>query len=187
MQVFRSIQDDDLVRSIAGATTRMVFVAPGVSAAVAKALERCLARRPAPQIMIVPRDEAGFLADDESLDTWNPDGFSAPRLAQVVEQEHLWQDPTTTCRHGLTADEQLKTGVARAMAPHREWTVCDRALTAPPPQSQSDLPAKRRTRPEVNSQYAPQAIDHRLGPIEACSVVSVSSIVSCRMAASRTR
>ena len=137
--------------------------------------------------MIVLRDEAGFLADDESLDTWNPDGFSAPRLAQVVEQEHLWQDPTTTCRHGLTADEQLKTGVARAMAPHPEWTVCDRALTAPPPQSQSDLPAKRRTRPEVNSQYAPQAIDHRLGPIEACSVVSVSSIVSCRMAASRTR
>ncbi len=53
MQVFRSIQDDDLVRSIAGATRRMVFVAPGVSAAVAKALEICLARHPVPQIMIV--------------------------------------------------------------------------------------------------------------------------------------
>ena len=35
MQVFRSIQDDDLVRSIVGATRRLVFVAPGVSAAVA--------------------------------------------------------------------------------------------------------------------------------------------------------
>jgi hypothetical protein len=149
MQVFRSIQDDDLVRGIAGATRRMVFVAPGVSAAVAKALEICLARHPVPQIMIVLRDEAGFLADDESLDTWNPDGFSAPRLAQVVEQERLWRDPTTTCRHGLTADEQLKTGVA----PHPEWTVCDRALTAPPPQSQSDLPAKCQTKPEFNSQW----------------------------------
>ncbi|MEF8710779.1 MAG: hypothetical protein V5B38_18850 [Candidatus Accumulibacter propinquus] len=53
MQVFRSIQDVDLIRSIAGATNRLVFVAPGVSATVAKALEICLARHRGPQIMIV--------------------------------------------------------------------------------------------------------------------------------------
>jgi len=44
------------------------------------------------QIMVVLRDEAGFLADDEPLDTWYPDGFSAPGFAQVFEQEGLWQD-----------------------------------------------------------------------------------------------
>jgi len=53
MQVFRSIQDDDLVRGIGSATRRVVFLAPGVSAVVAKALESCLARHPRPQIMIV--------------------------------------------------------------------------------------------------------------------------------------
>jgi hypothetical protein len=72
------------VRGIAGATRRLVFVAPGVSAAVAKALEGCLARH--------PRDEAGFLADDESLDTLYPEGFSAPRFAQIIEQGLLWRD-----------------------------------------------------------------------------------------------
>ncbi|MEF8766697.1 MAG: hypothetical protein ABTS16_01925 [Candidatus Accumulibacter phosphatis] len=53
MQVFRSIQDDALVRSIAGATRRLVFVAPGVSAAVGKVLENRLAQAPGLQIMIV--------------------------------------------------------------------------------------------------------------------------------------
>ena len=60
MQVFRSIQDDDLSRRIAGATRRLVFVAPGISAAVSKALEGCLARDPRLQIMIV------LDADEES-------------------------------------------------------------------------------------------------------------------------
>lgn len=58
---------------------------------------------------------------------------------------------TTTRRSGLAADHELKTGVARAMAPDPESTVCDRALMAPPPQSQSELPAKRGTTPEFNS------------------------------------
>jgi hypothetical protein len=44
------------------------------------------------EVLIVLRDEAGFLADDESLDTLYPDGFSASRFAQVIEQEVLWQD-----------------------------------------------------------------------------------------------
>jgi hypothetical protein len=60
MRVFRSIRDDDVVRSIAGATRRLVFVAPGVSAAVAKALETCLTARNIPQIVII------LDADEES-------------------------------------------------------------------------------------------------------------------------
>jgi hypothetical protein len=53
LQVFRSVQDDDLVRSITGASARLVFVAPGVSAAVAKALEACINGRAVAQIMVV--------------------------------------------------------------------------------------------------------------------------------------
>ncbi|NMQ28965.1 hypothetical protein E4Q23_15065 [Candidatus Accumulibacter phosphatis] len=49
-----------MVRSIAGATRRLVFVAPGVSAAVAKALETCLTARNIPQIVII------LDADEES-------------------------------------------------------------------------------------------------------------------------
>jgi hypothetical protein len=44
------------------------------------------------EVLIVLRDEAVFLADDDSLDTLYPEGFSAPRFAQVIEQEVLWQD-----------------------------------------------------------------------------------------------
>ena len=39
MAVFSSIQDDDLVRSIAKATTRLVYMAPGVSKATADAIK----------------------------------------------------------------------------------------------------------------------------------------------------
>ena len=39
MSVFSSIQDDDLVRSIAKATTRLVYMAPGVSKAITDAIK----------------------------------------------------------------------------------------------------------------------------------------------------
>jgi len=48
------------------------------------------------EVLIVLRDEAGFLADDGSLDTLYPDGFSASRFAQIIEQEVLWQEMSTT-------------------------------------------------------------------------------------------
>jgi hypothetical protein len=53
MQVFRSVQDKDLVRSIRSAATRVVFVAPGVSDVVTKALVACIEGRKLAQIMIV--------------------------------------------------------------------------------------------------------------------------------------
>lgn len=53
MTVFQSIQDNDLVQRIAHASTRMVFVAPGVSDAVAKALVRCMQSGQLTQVMIV--------------------------------------------------------------------------------------------------------------------------------------
>ncbi len=39
MSVFTSVQDDDLVRSIAKASTRLVYMAPGVSKAIADAIK----------------------------------------------------------------------------------------------------------------------------------------------------
>ena len=38
MPVFQSVRDEDLIRGIQSATTRVVFFAPGVSEVVAKAL-----------------------------------------------------------------------------------------------------------------------------------------------------
>jgi predicted RecB family endonuclease len=48
------------------------------------------------EVLIVLRDEAGFLAEDESFDTLYPDGFSASRFAQVIEQEVLWRERPNT-------------------------------------------------------------------------------------------
>lgn len=53
MQVFRSIQDDDVVASIGRAQKRLVYVSPGVSAVITKALSQCIEGRVAAQLMIV--------------------------------------------------------------------------------------------------------------------------------------
>lgn len=53
MQVFRSIQDDDVVASIGLAKKRLVYVAPGVSAVITKALLRSIEAKATAQIMIV--------------------------------------------------------------------------------------------------------------------------------------
>jgi len=53
MQVFRSIQDDDVVASIGRAKKRLVYVALGVSAVITTALSQCIQARVAAQLMIV--------------------------------------------------------------------------------------------------------------------------------------
>jgi len=53
MSVFTSIQDSDLVRSIAKATTRLVYMAPGVSKAIAGAIKIQLQGKRLTQIAIV--------------------------------------------------------------------------------------------------------------------------------------
>ena len=42
MPIFQSVQDEDLIRGIQTATTRVVFFAPGVSEVVAKELIACM-------------------------------------------------------------------------------------------------------------------------------------------------
>lgn len=53
MQVFRSVQDEDLVLSIQSATSRVVFFAPGVSEVVAKALISCMQGGRVGQVIVV--------------------------------------------------------------------------------------------------------------------------------------
>lgn len=73
MQVFKSIQDDDVVASIGRARRRLVYVAPGVSAVVTKALSKCIDAKAVAQLMIVldADEEACRLGycDAPSLDT----------------------------------------------------------------------------------------------------------------------
>lgn len=53
MPVFQSVQDEDLVSSIESASSRVVFIAPGVSESVAKALISCIQEGVVGQIMMV--------------------------------------------------------------------------------------------------------------------------------------
>jgi hypothetical protein len=53
MQVFRSIQDDDVVASISRAEQRLVYVAPGVSAPVSKALSNLITSKLVERVIIV--------------------------------------------------------------------------------------------------------------------------------------
>jgi len=53
VQVFRSIQNDDVVASIGRAKKRLVNVVPGVSAVTAKALSNTMENSTVDQVMIV--------------------------------------------------------------------------------------------------------------------------------------
>lgn len=102
MQVFRSVQDHDLVRSIAGATNRLVFVAPGVSATVAKALEICLARHRGPQIMIV------LDADEETCRLGYCDAPSLEMLSMAATKRGIPVRQQRGIRLGLLmADDEI--------------------------------------------------------------------------------
>jgi hypothetical protein len=80
MQVFRSVQDEDLVRSIENASTRVVFVAPGVSEAVSDALVACMEDGRAGQVMIV------LDADEESCRLGYCDAPSLEKLSAAAQQ-----------------------------------------------------------------------------------------------------
>ena len=102
MQVFRSIQDDDLVRGIGSATRRVVFLAPGVSAAVGKALESCLARHPVPQIMIV------LDADEETCRLGYCDAPSVEMLSMAATKRGVPVRQQRGIRIGLLmADDEI--------------------------------------------------------------------------------
>lgn len=84
MSVFQSIQDDDLVQRIHHASTRLVFMAPGVSGEVAKALGRCMQSGKVAQVVIV------LDADEEACRLGYCD---APSLATLFADAARWGFP----------------------------------------------------------------------------------------------
>lgn len=80
MQVFRSVQDEDLVRSIESARTRVVFVAPGVSAVVSAALVTCMQDDVIGQLMIV------LDGDEEACRLGYCDAPSLEKLFSIAQQ-----------------------------------------------------------------------------------------------------
>jgi hypothetical protein len=83
MQVFRSIQDEDVVASIGRAQKRLVYVAPGVSADITKALTTCIASKAAAQIMIV------LDADEESCRLGYCDAQSVKSLMEAADKGNI--------------------------------------------------------------------------------------------------
>jgi hypothetical protein len=83
MQVFRSIQDNDVVASIGRAQTRLVYVAPGVSAAITTALISCIQGNSASQIMIV------LDADEESCRLGYCDAPSLEKLMATATKNYV--------------------------------------------------------------------------------------------------
>ena len=103
MKVFRSIQDDDLVRSISSASTRLVFISPGVSAGVAKALLACIEGDTVAQIMIV------LDADEETCRLGYCDAPSLDMLSAAATKQSVPLRRQPGLRIGLlmTDDEVL--------------------------------------------------------------------------------
>ena len=80
MPVFKSVQDEDLVRSIEGATSRVVFFAPGVSEAVSDALVTCLQTGLVGQVVIA------LDGDEEACRLGYCDALSLEKLFAAAKQ-----------------------------------------------------------------------------------------------------
>jgi hypothetical protein len=83
MPVFQSVQDEDLVRSIQSATTRVVFFAPGVSEVVAKTLIACMQDGQVGQIMMV------LDGDEEACRLGYCDAPSLQKLFATAQQFNI--------------------------------------------------------------------------------------------------
>lgn len=80
MPVFQSVQDEDLIRGVQSATTRVVFFAPGVSEVVSKALIACMQAGRVKQIMMV------LDGDEEACRLGYCDAPSLEKLFAVAQQ-----------------------------------------------------------------------------------------------------
>lgn len=83
MPVFQSVQDEDLIRGIQSATTRVVFFAPGVSEVVSKALIACMQVGRVKQIMLV------LDGDEEACRLGYCDAPSLEKLFAAAQQSNI--------------------------------------------------------------------------------------------------
>lgn len=116
MEIFRSINDDDVAKSIRGASNRLVFVAPGVSAVVADALVACIEKSEIDPIMIV------LDANEESCRLGYCDAPSLGKLSEAATQRGI------TLRHQLG----LRIGLLMADEEVLIWTPTPLMFEAPP-------------------------------------------------------
>ncbi len=102
MQIFRSINDNDVVRSIGAATKRLVYVAPGVSPAVSNALVVCLEDTSDIQVMIV------LDADEETCRLGYCDAPSLKKLTEAATKREITVRRQPGIRIGLLmADDEV--------------------------------------------------------------------------------
>lgn len=83
MPVFQSVQDEDLIRGIQSAATRVVFFAPGVSEVVSKALISCMQAGRVNQIMMV------LDGDEEACRLGYCDAPSLEKLFTAAQQSNV--------------------------------------------------------------------------------------------------
>ncbi len=107
MSVFTSIQDDDLVRSIAKATTRLDYMAPGVSQVVAGAIEKQFQGQRLKQIAIViDGDEEccrlEYEPDPDLRDTEQVPLLEDGGIAAFIEREVLPYTPDAWVKQDAT-------------------------------------------------------------------------------------
>ena len=95
MPVFKSVQDEDLVRSIESATSRVVFFAPGVSEAVSNALVMCLQTGSVGQVVIA------LDGDEETCRLGYCDALSLEKLFAAAKQYDIPLRSQTGLRIGL--------------------------------------------------------------------------------------
>lgn len=115
MQVFRSIQDEDLVDSIGRAQKRLVYVAPGVSAAITTALITCIQSNSASQIMIV------LDADEESCRLGYCDAPSLEKLMAMA----------TKCNVPIRKQQGIRLGLLMSDDEVMIWTPTPLMFEAP--------------------------------------------------------
>lgn len=115
MQVFKSIQDDDVAASIGQARKRLVYVAPGVSAVTSRALTTCIEGSTAGQIMIV------LDADEESCRLGYCDAPSLEKLMSTA----------TRCNIKIRKQQGIRLGLLMSDDEVMIWTPTPLMFEAP--------------------------------------------------------
>ena len=102
MQIFRSINEEDVARSINNASRRLVYVAPGVSEIVTEALMVCMERCTIDQIMIV------LDADEETCRLGYCNAASLKKLTEAATKREITVRRQPGLRIGLLmADDEV--------------------------------------------------------------------------------
>ena len=164
MSIFRSIQDEDVVRRIREAKARLVYVAPGVSAAVGEALQAHLTNTPRTQLMVV------LDGDEECCRLGYSDASALEKLNDAAVQAGISIRRQSGLRLGLLmADDEVLIWTPTPLmfeAPRGEdepnGLILTPATTQALPEALGIDPASTSKQPEIG-----------VAPLEAAEVAKV--------------